>query len=68
MQVGKRRLISREAAAEWRQQVEVPGKGLGKTPDQFAAATVDRMIAALDTATGTVETQLAELRRMRHAT
>jgi hypothetical protein len=35
--------------------------------EQFAAATVDRMIAALDTATATVEAQLAELRRMRRA-
>jgi len=35
--------------------------------ERFAAEAVDRMIAALDTATATVEAQLAELRRMRRA-
>lgn len=33
--------------------------------ERSAAEAVDRMIAALDTATATVEAQLAELRRMR---
>ncbi|TCZ58748.1 hypothetical protein [Roseicella aquatilis] len=35
--------------------------------ERLAAEAVDRMIARLDTATATVEAQLAELRRMRRA-
>ena len=36
--------------------------------EQFVAATVERMISALGTATATIDAQLAELRRMHGAT
>jgi len=39
----------------------------GSAGERLAAEAVDRMIAALDAATATVEAQLAELRRMRRA-